>query len=398
MASNTYLTKVHNYYKLVTKDSISETDNTEPGIFYVYPAENGYSKVKYGTGNETLANAPVIGGAGGGGDDIIDENGNAWLTRFGPSGLSGEYNLIFGDSNNPGFDGPSSYHSQLLGKNNATYGQYNFVAGCENTISQPGGLVDDDYIWVNGDLRIHKYQDIGVTGIFNTAIGYNNSLEGAYGLAIGRNNTIRSSEHGITIGKYCEVYKDPTFTYMNPNFPDQESPSIANAIAGGWQSKATRNESVAWGQVCQSHGSQGLAFGHCAVVGHGAEGALSFGCHTVANTTGQVVLGVANKLDSDKLLIVGNGTFTDVSGSVDGNGGDNIGLEPDEAAYYNNFRVTRSNAFSVDKYGNGAFAGGISFGPDGDVTTFTLEDIKKLKALCEGAITTDIIDVSVNGQ
>jgi hypothetical protein len=307
----------------------------------------------------------------------LDEHHNADLgtnTNFDEEYFemsAGAYSCLASGNNNkveysftmPDYMAPtSSNYNYLFGQNNSTQGDFNISMGKTNIIKQPGCAVVED----KNEDNLYGYQDVGTTGIFNAAFGWRNRLEGSYGLAFGRNNQIKEAEHGVTIGKLCKVYKDPKFTdYMNPNYPDEPSPSIAGAVAGGWQSEATRNESVAFGQCCVSHGSQALAFGNCAYVDHGAEGALSLGMNTYASAPGQIVLGIANKVDENQLFILGNGTVEVSEEEVR----DTVYSDEEwetRPSDFKLFNVTRSNAFTVDKSGTGAFANNLVVGKYGD--------------------------------
>lgn len=403
--ASTNLTKIHNYYKLVSYSPMEEVETTQAGVLYVYPPQvdgegNNCSQVKYGTGadGETLATAPYLGSVATG-RSILDDQQNidagldnsyqrvyiseeGWANRESyTKEYSVEKSLIFGNFNTlvateTDAVPVAAKYNTIVGRYNSVQGDHGIALGSNNILTQFGyaGIQTSDGMSLipnhfPNTVYEQDYDEVATTGIFNTAIGYKNELHGSWGLAIGRHNIIESSEHGIAFGKHCRVYKDPDFKYMHPSRPNEECPSISDAIAGGFWSVSTRNESVAFGQCCVSYGSQGFALGECALVDKDAEGAFSLGCHTVARGDGQFVIGRSNIVDTEidpatnqpkYLFIIGNGTFTDAA--VAGEGTDTCEeiLDKHPSGKFRDFVVERSNAFTVDQQGNGEFSGGVT--------------------------------------
>lgn len=311
----------------------SNTVDTERSIVVGYSNNvTGSYDAIFGSGNVINASYSLNGG----GANII--NGAYHLVAGNNNEISGQYNITSGqDNKNAGWNSATFGKGLTVNSGNTAQtilGQYN--KNKNNTILEIGWGSKDTpknifevyrdgvVVTEQGTLSTQAYVDGKITETKNYADAAVAAQKTK--LNIGTNNDDSNASNSITSGTNSKNRGDSSFAFGNTAYVgyylDKKDNIIAtssrptSAVAFGW-SRANANYAFAAGRNTEAQAQSSVALGN----------------ETIATTAYQTVLGTYNKVKTNTIFEIGNGTGED--GGIDSNG------KP----------TSRSNAFEVLKDG-----------------------------------------------
>jgi hypothetical protein len=209
--------------------------------------------------------------------------------------------------------------------------------------------------------------------VSSLADGKTSTNLGGKGRSYGKRSFVEGSSnvaYGINshaVGNYNISIGDTSYTEGAVNVAEG-----AYSHAGGFGNYAKGNSSYAHGtgNIAEGYGAQALG----AKTEANGYWSYSNGVETIAEGNIQTVIGAANKIDSSKAFIIGNGKLTKEKDDT------TINSSNSEIIHLNNENadetaINRSNAMTVDWDGNMELAGGIIMtSPNGTKFKITIND------------------------